>query len=201
MAVQEDDSYLPDVERARRLWVSLQMSVHAGSGHCSPGFRVVKEEANRIPELSKRCHVLESLRVVAKRLENVQIKCQDALDIVGRLDSSETLVYFDPPYVRETRTKNTRYAYEWSKEDHVEAAHYLRRAKGYVVISGYDNPLYQNEYEAYGWHRVYREATTNSGGRRTESLWLSPRTWQALNYRMSGLPLFSAQEHLNAERG
>jgi len=35
-------------------------------------------------------------------------------------------------------------------------------------------------YEAHGWTRVDKEAQTNSGGKRIESLWLSPRTVEAL---------------------
>jgi len=69
---------------------------------------------------------------------------------------------------------------EQDEHFHVESAALLRNAQGYVVISGYDCPLYTELYEDHGWHRVDKEAQTNSGGKRIESLWLSPRTWEAL---------------------
>ena len=51
--------------------------------------------------------------------------------------------------------------------------------------------LYTELYETHGWHRVDKEAQTNSGGKRIESLWLSPRTWKALHDIHDDLPLFA----------
>jgi len=48
-----------------------------------------------------------------------------------------------------------------------------------VVVSGYACPLYADLYERHGWRRVDIEAATN-GSNRVESLWLSPRTVDAL---------------------
>ncbi|MCB0763014.1 MAG: hypothetical protein KDC12_15925, partial [Flavobacteriales bacterium] len=64
-------------------------------------------------------------------------------------------------------------------------------AAGYVVVSGYACDLYTELYESHGWHRVDKEAQTNSGGKRIESLWLSPRTYAALFEKYADLPLFS----------
>lgn len=57
----------------------------------------------------------------------------------------------------------------------------LRNCQGYVVISGYACPLYTELYERHGWQRHDKEAQTNSGGKRVESVWLSPRTAEALS--------------------
>jgi len=79
---------------------------------------------------------------------------------------------------------------EWTDAQHIEAAALLRSCQGYVVVSGYACDLYTELYEAHGWHRVDKEAQTNSGGKRIESLWLSPRTWAALHNDFSDMPLF-----------
>jgi hypothetical protein len=47
------------------------------------------------------------------------------------------------------------------------------------VVSGYACELYHDLYEVHGWQRVDTEAQTN-GQKRTESLWLNPRTVEAL---------------------
>ena len=54
---------------------------------------------------------------------------------------------------------------------------------GFTIVSGYACPLYHDLYEAHGWRRVDRPALNNSGNVRMESIWLSPRTVDALNGR------------------
>jgi DNA adenine methylase len=56
----------------------------------------------------------------------------------------------------------------------------LHQCAGYVAVSGYACPLYADLYESQGWQRHDKEAQTNSGGKRIESVWLSPRTVEAL---------------------
>lgn len=68
-----------------------------------------------------------------------------------------------------------------------------RSVEGMVVISGYPSGLYQLLYERYGWKRMETAARTGGHGVtsvfRTEALWLSPRTVDALERR--DLPLFN----------
>lgn len=105
---------------------------------------------------------------------------KNALEIIDRYDYPTALIYFDPPYLPETRTNGNQYLIEQDEQFHIEAAELLRQAQGYVVVSGYACPLYTELYENHGWERVDKEAQTNSGGKRIESLWLSPRTVEAL---------------------
>lgn len=85
------------------------------------------------------------------------------------------------------------YQFEWSDNDHARAADMLGRCIGYFVVSGYACQLYTDLYESQGWVRRDKEAQTNSGGKRIESIWLSPRTWDALQAGM-GLPLFGGSD-------
>ena len=79
------------------------------------------------------------------------------------------LLYCDPPYVRETRSKRNVYGrLEWNDATHER---FLQRANDLrcrVVVSGYSCPLYE-EYLG-DWHRDAREVMTR-GGLRTECLW------------------------------
>lgn len=120
------------------------------------------------------------LMAIAERLIGVQIEHRDWKEVFLRLDNDEALIYLDPPYVQTERTKGFWYAFEWAVEEHETAAEMMRTAAGYVVVSGYACSLYADLYERHGWQRVDKEAQTNSGGKRIESLWLSPRTIEAL---------------------
>lgn len=167
-----------DLERARRFWCAIQMSISASMGY-APGFRVIKthEQIYSHPDLFDKD--LDSLNFAYRRFAGVQIENIDALDCAKKYANEETLTYFDPPYPGDTRT-HTRYFLEADKHEfHTRAAEAMRQLPGSVIVSGYACPLYTELYEAHGWKRIDRMAQTNSGGKRVESLWLNPRTVEA----------------------
>lgn len=128
---------------------------------------------------------IEELDWFASRLLQVRIEQDDALEVIKRYDDTGTLFYFDPPYQDETRERPNRYLTDSQGDNlHIESAGLLRSAQGFVIVSGYACPLYTELYEAHGWQRFDKEAQTNSGGKRIESLWLSPRTLAALGKPM-----------------
>jgi DNA adenine methylase len=171
------------VESARRFWCRQQMSIHAGTCGQSRGMRFCKRTAYRVPELKKRERILDSLRSTAVRLRDVQIENRPALEVIQRYAKPDALLYVDPPYPGNLRTEQRRYDLEWTAEDHRRAAELLRASPGYTVLSGYACPLYHDLYEAHGWRRADHPARNNSGNVRMESIWLSPRTVDALNGR------------------
>lgn len=182
-----------EIERARRYFVVSYMSFNGATFYNSGtyGWRHTADFRTRQP--ASYDLVNNALDVIAKRLEGVQIENRPYDDVFKRLDNDEALTYFDPPYQIDSRSANQRYGFDWLDDQlHIEAAALLRNAAGYVVVSGYACPLYTELYESCGWHRVDKEAQTNSGGKRIESIWLSPRTWKALTVNMAGLPLFDS---------
>ena len=183
-----------EVERARRYAVSLWMSLQGGAHEkTSRTWRTNKSVENIRTRPSDEWHTFPNwLLPISKRLGGVQIENRTACDVILRYDDNDTVIYFDPPYVTDTRAEGDRYRLETDNDFHVEAAELLRNAAGYVVVSGYACPLYTDLYEAHGWHRVDKEAQTNSGGKRIESLWLSPRTYSALFTRYAGFPIFAS---------
>ncbi len=56
----------------------------------------------------------------------------------------------------------------------------LRDLRGMIVISGYPCDLYDVELFP-DWQRVQRDAYADGASRRTEVLWLSPKTTEALS--------------------
>jgi DNA adenine methylase len=170
-----------EVEQARRYFVMLWMSMNGGSHDTATGtWRILKHIDGRPGGIASDLNS-DHLEEIARRFVNVQIENKPATDVIQRFDNSDALIYFDPPYITATRAQAERYAFEWTDVQHIEAASLLRDCAGNAVVSGYACPLYTELYEAHGWSRVDKEAQTNSGGKRIESLWLSPRTVEALN--------------------
>lgn len=185
-----------EVEQARRFFVSMWMSMQGGHHEKTSKTFKIQKRADYVYTLSCQQWVTyRDLSFVALRFDGVQIENRSALDIIPRYDNEDALIYFDPPYVAETRSQDNIYCLEVSEQFHVDAAALLRDAMGFVVVSGYACPLYTELYEVYGWHRVDKETQTNSGGKRIESLWLSPRTYLSLRQDFTHLPLFDIRRN------
>ena len=168
------------VERARRFFVASWMSMQGGHhSKTSKTWRSQKHVDDRY-RLACADMIAVDVETLAVRFDFVQIDNRDARDVIQRYDNADALIYFDLPYLPETRSQGDIYRLEVSHNFHLEAADLLCAAAGFVIVSGYACDLYRDLYEAHGWKRVDKEARTNSGGKRIESLWLSPRTVEAL---------------------
>jgi DNA adenine methylase len=142
-------------------------------------------------------------------LRGVYIEHDDALNVIKRYDTPDTLFYLDPPYVLGTRVKKRGYLHEMSDAWHQELVSLLLGLQAKVVLSGYPNPLYA-PLEAAGWQTITWEQVKSSSGRSginrlstdpkpraTECLWLNPvaAAWQA---DTTALPVFDMQGHTTA---
>jgi len=163
------------LERARRLYFRLKMSMHGGTRAIASNFRRHKSKCS--PAAGIKPQVLYE---AAKRLSLVQIENRDAIKLISDMDTPETLFYLDPPYVTETRTDKNRYAHELADEDHRAIADAVHKVSGHVVISGYACDLYKELYEDQGWLRIDTDTQANGGVKRQESLWLNKRTIEDL---------------------
>lgn len=164
------------IEAARRFWVGCTMLIQ-GMAFTSSGMRMIKGASPGIPPVNM---TIDHLFKVASRFKHVQIENKSYDEVIQMYDYPDNLLYLDPPYTTSKRTHSNVYLNEWAEEDHTKAADLLCQIQSFVIISGYACRLYAELYENHGWRRVDKEAQTNSGGKRIESLWLSPRTWEAL---------------------
>jgi DNA adenine methylase len=136
------------------------------------GFRSIRRIKN--PPSIDWSNFVPEIEIIGKRLDGVCVEHLDAIDLIRRYDYQDVLICADPPYVHATRNVRTgRYLFEMSDADHVRLAEVLNAASGMVVLSGYDNPLYDNLY--WGWKKVTTSAYADAGAKRTECLWISPR--------------------------
>lgn len=94
------------------------------------------------------------------------------LEIATEWAPHDLLVYLDPPYLPEVRTRRRCYRYELTRDQHEQILRAAVRLPCPVMISGYHSELY--EQQLAGWRREEREVITRGGVLRTECLWLNP---------------------------
>jgi 16S rRNA G966 N2-methylase RsmD len=123
--------------------------------------------------------------------DDVEVIQGDALKILPshRAVKAHTLVYLDPPYLRETRTKKRLFDHELcSPEAHNAILDVAMALDCMVMISGYESALYERRLKSW---RLVTFNTMTHGGPRVEHLWCNftepdilhdPR-WVGGNYR------------------
>lgn len=173
---------LSPLERAARLFY-LSRSSFMASGDRTPTWAYARVDDNRARSVK---HVVdEELLRVRDRLRRVYIECDDALKVIARFDSPQTVFYCDPPYHPDTRRDG---GYRNELEDHDELLTLLEEVQGMVALSGYPHPSY-DRLEVAGWQRHEftlecatgrtRQSSANriAGGidtSRTECVWINP---------------------------
>ena len=169
---QSDDPF----EDARLFFMMCWMSMNGSTGTSPGSWRHRCDDQCQSPAVETLR--VDHLYIIAERLRLVQIECRDALEVIPVYDRPEGLIYADPPYVLSTR--GGRYKFDVTDEFQTKLAALLRECQSYVVVSGYPSEMYDKLYE--GWTRVDKEdVQVNAGEKRTECLWLSPRTVDALS--------------------
>ena len=176
---------LPPLERAARFFYLSRASFMASgaAGGRKPSWAYARIDDNRARSVMKM--VDDDLLKVRDRLRQVYIEHGDALDVIQRFDSQNTVFYCDPPYHPETRSDGG-YADELVSHDGLLDT--LEAVAGMVALSGYPHPSY-DRLEANGWRRHdfdlecpsgrTRQSRDNrlAGGfdtSRTECVWINP---------------------------
>lgn len=171
---REDDSL---IEQARKLYYRLWMSFSGEYKSTKSNFA----RHNKGGRSVRNKFDTDNLFAASKRLLSVQIENRDAFKLIEEMDSADTLFYLDPPYIFSTRTKSKSYSHEMTNDAHRRFAELLYSVQGFVVLSGYPSKIYEELFEKKGWQRVEKEARVMGGGKKTECLWLNPKTVSALS--------------------
>lgn len=109
------------------------------------------------------------IEAIVERLREVQIEQRPAVEIIKRFNYPNVLIYADPPYVLSTRS-GKNYNYEMTDKDHIELIETLINHKGSVILSGYDNPIYQEHLK--NWQKLSINTTAEKGMARVETIWI-----------------------------
>lgn len=168
---------ITDLEKARRTVVRAFMGFgSASTSGQKSGFRA-NNRGNGTNCAVDWKNYPSQLANVIQRLQGVVIENRPAIQIMQQQDGPDTLHYLDPPYVMSTRSARVKwgqhcYRFEMEDNEHEELLKAVKKVKGMVIISGYDNELY-NDLLA-GWRTKTRMALADGARERIEKLWLSP---------------------------
>jgi DNA adenine methylase len=163
--ISQEDS---EVERARKFAVRCWQGFGCSNVHRN-GFR--SSQQSKSPHTTKEWRSLpERLIEASERLKNAQIENLPAVELINRYDTEDVFIYVDPPYLHSTR-KNYLYRYEMKDAEHEELLKTLASHPGKVLLSGYDNDLYNDMLP--GWHKVQKKTQAEAGKIRVETLWMN----------------------------
>lgn len=154
------------VEQARRTLVRYHQSFGTSNSTKNTWRNVITHGGprcatmwNDLPDIVVSC---------CERLKNAQIENTEAIELIERYNDPNSLIYCDPPYLQELRKRNI-YSDEMGKAEHIALLETIKRSRSMVVISGYDNELYNSVLS--GWNTDVKETTVQMGLRRTEKIW------------------------------
>ena len=170
-----------EMERASRTVVRAYMGFGsaAASGY-KTGFRCNSNRSGTTPAHDWKNYPA-ALENIIKRLQGVIIENKDALLVMKQHDTDDCLHYVDPPYLLDTRHKgqNTKcYKYEMSNQEHENLLFELPKLKGQVILSGYDNEVYNDNLK--GWHKSLKKSFADGASERTEVLWCNFKPYNQL---------------------
>ncbi|MGM0215040.1 DNA adenine methylase [Enterococcus sp. AZ109] len=111
----------------------------------------------------------ERIYQVADRLKFAQIENQDAMQLLSRYNKDGVVAYVDPPYLTSLRS-GKYYQTELEDERHLELLGILNQFKGQVILSGYENSLYDQKLS--DWIKVDFQANAERGTRK-EVVWMN----------------------------
>jgi len=149
--------------------------------------------------------VVERLPEIHQRLQGVQIECGDWRRILAAYGHAGACVYLDPPYVRETRRGDKRYAYEFTRSDHEDLTAALLASPAMCMLSGYRHAAVHGPLEAAGWERTDIDVPISAARQRVglrciESIWRNPAALDACARARLQPRLFALDDDKEGER-
>ena len=116
------------------------------------------------PQTTKQWNVLpDRILRSAERLKNAQIEQLDAIELIRRYDTPDVFIYLDPPYLPGIR-KSHLYKQEMTEEQHVELLKEIKEHPARIMISGYENDLYNSMLSGWEKKQKRRQRKKESGG-------------------------------------
>ena len=157
-----------EVEMARRFAVKCWMGFGCGNLYKN-GFKSGQQKCSPNPAKAW-AELTETIKLAAERLKGVQIENLPVTELIKRYNTQDVFIYADPPYLQGTRKKYL-YKHEMSDSEHEELLEILIKHPGKVLLSGYDNDLYNDIL--YGWRKAKKDTRAEGGRKRTETLWMN----------------------------
>jgi DNA adenine methylase len=84
-----------------------------------------------------------------KRLDRVDIECNDAIKVIKSRDTPDTFHYIDPPYFN----SNMGHYDGYTQDDFKNLLDTISECKGKFLLSSYDSDILSEYVEKFGWHQ------------------------------------------------
>ena len=177
--VRQRREHIDDLERARRFLVSTMMAVNSINKPGHAGFSYSQSYARNYREarVNRWYNLPERLERVVERLRGIRIENRDVFDLIRLFsDRPATLIYLDPPYFMK---RGHGYIIDANNQGfHEKLVSVCNKAQCMILLSGYDNSLYQEVLTTKnGWRKqkieTHTRDTTGKNFPRTETLWMN----------------------------
>jgi len=207
---REPQEGIEPLERARRFLVATMMTVNAtiGSSRCGFSFSQSYAREGKEARVNRWYNLPARLMKVVERLRGVRVENRDARELLSMFaDRPATLMYLDPPYYTK---RDHRYVIDANdRKFHADLLGACQRARCMLLISGYENDLYDEVLTPErGWTKTTIEThTRDSSGKdyaRTEVLWMNDQFARAKERGRVQLRLTAKEESerkVNPARG
>jgi len=161
-----------DIEKARKFFTVVNQSFN-GTYSRQTGWKMSTNQSRTLisESINRYIKKIPNLLIVIERFRRVQISNYDFREIFEKFNSSEVLIYCDPPYMHDVRCNKNEYEFEMSEHDHIDLLKLSRMSLAKVAISGYDNDLYNDILS--DWHKEIAPEKRNTllHSTRSEVLW------------------------------
>lgn len=172
LSCYDDNEYDSDIEKARKFLVRSNMA-RGVTQYYRPGWRFagLKESLNKKARITREWNRLpESILEASQKLKDAEIENIDAIKLIKKYNHSDCLIYIDPPYLLSSK-HHKYYNFEMSDAEHIELLETIREHQAKIIISGYDNDLYDKYLD--GWEKISFKAVTEGATKKTECLWVN----------------------------
>jgi len=177
-AAFDDDERTDQFEKARRFLIKCWMGYGSRISRYPGGWKNDVAARERAYALRHWNNLPEWFAEASERLKNTQIDNQPAIDVMKRFKQNGVLIYADPPYLLNTRS-GLQYKHEMTNADHTDMLSVLIQHPGPVILSGYDNAIYNDVL--IGWEKKAIKSNAEHGLHRIETIWLNE---QAKSFQM-----------------
>jgi DNA adenine methylase len=173
--VDEAETTLPPVERARKFYIRVMQSfgstgIQKKYNSWAYSTRSVRSKISS--EVANWLKCVDGLYSIVDRLKDIQVENKHYSAIISTYGHDKnTLIYFDPPYPKQSRTGNISYAYDFTEADHRHMSGERKQCRAMVAVSGYRCQLMDELYA--GFYITHNKLTRTNIGHRQEALWTS----------------------------
>jgi DNA adenine methylase len=130
------------IKVAWAFWVQTNMSFSAKIG---AGYGYGKTKNTQVVKINNK--KLQFGKHLSKRLDNVNIECNDALQVIKSRDNVDAFFYIDPPYFN----SDCGHYKGYSKKDFIALLDVLSQLKGKFLLSSYPSDVLTEYAVINGW--------------------------------------------------